>query len=228
MDHSLSHVSGQYGAPMGRREVHGDRETAYNVVIRKVDLDQGGYDIGGAYWGTPNNLWRYFADAVWNADTQTDSEGIEHFTRAADYEAVKAIVMAEYPNATIISDTIDAEYREAFIDAYKEAALWSSLDDEDRPLDAEHNTSDISEDTAKAMADDCNSFIDANGVDLIACMEKESAGQAGHDFWLTRNGHGAGFWDRGLGQSGKDLSDACKPYGSKYLYVGEDGKIYQD
>jgi hypothetical protein len=20
--------------------------------------------------------------------------------------------------------------------------------------------------------------------------------QAGHDFWLTRNGHGAGFWDR--------------------------------
>jgi len=33
--------------------------------------------------------------------------------------------------------------------------------------------------------------------------------QAGRDFWFTRNGHGVGFWDRGLGQIGDDLSDLC-------------------
>jgi hypothetical protein len=29
--------------------------------------------------------------------------------------------------------------------------------------------------------------------------------QAGIDFWLTRNRHGAGYWDRGLGITGDKL-----------------------
>ena len=41
-----------------------------------------------------------------------------------------------------------------------------------------------------------------------------SAELAGHDFALTRNGHGAGFWDRGLGAIGDMLTSECKPYGS--------------
>lgn len=43
--------------------------------------------------------------------------------------------------------------------------------------------------------------------------------QIGHDFWLTRNGHGAGFWDRGLGARGETLSDLSRPYGECELYV---------
>src|SRR5215213_9921810 len=50
--------------------------------------------------------------------------------------------------------------------------------------------------------------------------------QAGHDFWLTRNRHGAGFWDRGLGDLSNRLSDASKVYGEVDLYVGDDGQIY--
>ena len=30
----------------------------------------------------------------------------------------------------------------------------------------------------------------------------------GHDFWLTSQGHGAGFWDRGLGEVGDTLTDS--------------------
>lgn len=45
-----------------------------------------------------------------------------------------------------------------------------------------------------------------------------SAGQLGHDFFLTRNGHGAGFWDRymaGDGERlGRELTDIAKAYGS--------------
>ena len=33
------------------------------------------------------------------------------------------------------------------------------------------------------------------------------ASQASHDFWLTRNGHSTGFWDRGTGA----LGDLFKP-----------------
>ena len=48
----------------------------------------------------------------------------------------------------------------------------------------------------------------------------------GHDFWLTRNGHGAGFWDRGLGELGQKLTEATKTFGTSDLYIGDDGKIY--
>ena len=49
---------------------------------------------------------------------------------------------------------------------------------------------------------------------------------AGHDFWLTRNGHGAGFWDRGLGEAGKKLTDAAHAFGECNLYLGDDDVIH--
>ena len=39
-------------------------------------------------------------------------------------------------------------------------------------------------------------------------------------------GHGAGFWDRGLGALGKRLTDASKLYGESDEYVGDDGRIH--
>lgn len=53
-------------------------------------------------------------------------------------------------------------------------------------------------------------------------------GQAGHDLWLSRNGHGAGFWDRGLGQQGLDLHKWAKSMGEANLTVGDDGLVYHD
>jgi len=50
--------------------------------------------------------------------------------------------------------------------------------------------------------------------------------QVGHDFWLTRNGHGAGFWDRGLGELGDKLTSISKQFGESNLYEGDDGKLY--
>lgn len=49
---------------------------------------------------------------------------------------------------------------------------------------------------------------------------------AGHDFWLTRNGHGVGFWDRGLGELGIKLTEAAKSFGGVDLYLGDDGLVY--
>ena len=47
---------------------------------------------------------------------------------------------------------------------------------------------------------------------------------AGHDFWLTSQGHGAGFWDRGLGDVGDALTDSADGYGDLVgLYLDEEG-----
>lgn len=55
----FSRVSCRYGAPMGRKE-----DTSHNFVgVKLYARHQGGgdgYDKGGAYWGTPSNVW-----AVW-------------------------------------------------------------------------------------------------------------------------------------------------------------------
>ena len=48
----------------------------------------------------------------------------------------------------------------------------------------------------------------------------------GHDIWLTLNGHGAGFWDRGLGSLGSKLSDIAKHMGGADAYAGDDGLVY--
>ena len=49
--------------------------------------------------------------------------------------------------------------------------------------------------------------------------------RAGNDYWYTRNGHGTGFWDRGLGELGDKLAAACR-YREVNMVRGDDGLIY--
>jgi hypothetical protein len=115
-----------------------------------------------------------------------------------------------------------------FAKAYVVAALWSSHDDGE-PLDDEHTIEDIASPTLEQMAADCARFQRDNAELLDAAYDTGGYGgeeQAGHDFWLTRNGHGAGFWDRGLGDLGKRLSDVARRYGDFDLYIGDDKMIH--
>lgn len=110
--------------------------------------------------------------------------------------------------------------------AYLEAALWSSMDNADdtggEPLDANYSVEDIAPETLAQMVTDCAEF---QGI-YSALLAEIDPIQAGHDFWLTRNRHGAGFWDRGLGELGDKLTNAAHTFGDFDLYVGDDGLIY--
>jgi hypothetical protein len=57
---------------------------------------------------------------------------------------------------------------------------------------------------------DVSDFTAANWADL----RDLDPGSAGHDFSLSRNGHGAGYFDRGYGELGDRLQDAARVYGS--------------
>jgi len=113
-----------------------------------------------------------------------------------------------------------------FTRAYIECALWSSTDESNEaggePLDSVYTADDIASETLAEMIDDCSQFRDLAG-DKLDTLDDE---QSGHDFWLTRNGHGAGFWGRGLGELGEALSKDAKTFGTYDLYVGDDGQIY--
>jgi hypothetical protein len=121
--------------------------------------------------------------------------------------------------------------QDTFTRAYIECALWSSTDDNDKPYDS--NDAELADETIVKMAADCKDFQDANAAVLERWYSEaaETFERAGHDFWLTRNGHGAGYWDRWndgtpQGKIGRELTDLAHAYGSCDLYTGDDGRIY--
>lgn len=118
-------------------------------------------------------------------------------------------------------------YFQAFLRAYKECALWSSNDvgDDGEILSESMEHYQLSGETERQMAIDCAQFIAQDRETKY--LESQSAEQSGHDFWLTRNRHGAGFWDRGLGEAGERLSERARIWGEVDLYVGDDGSVYQ-
>jgi hypothetical protein len=110
-----------------------------------------------------------------------------------------------------------------FVDAYLEAALWASSGEDGEPLDDKFSVEDFAQEAIDQAVKESNDFIRANLKDLESVGDQ---GQHGHDFWLTRNRHGAGFWDRGYGEVGKRLTEMAHPYGEVNAYVGDDGKLY--
>ena len=116
---------------------------------------------------------------------------------------------------------------QSIIDDYIECALWSITDDNGEPLDLYKD--ELADETLAKMQADCDKFYSEN---KDACDFWESEGNSiGHDLWLTRNHHGAGFWDRGTKGSiidiiGEYLTKKAHAMGECNLYIGDDGKIY--
>lgn len=113
-----------------------------------------------------------------------------------------------------------------FTEAYVEAALWSSTDESTPsggyPLDRNYGLDNIASETLALMKADCAKFQTENAADIAADL-----GLAGYHFWLTRNGHGSGFWN-GMwpDEVGERLTAASHKHGEFHLYVGDDGRVH--
>jgi len=109
------------------------------------------------------------------------------------------------------------------LDAYFETALWSSteMDELNTPLDENYDVNDISPELRAEAEQELADFIKLAGH----LLGKQPLTLIAHDFWLTRCGHGAGFWD-GDYEHGEELTKLCKPYGNVDLYVGDDNLIH--
>lgn len=124
-----------------------------------------------------------------------------------------------------------------FFRSYVGAALWSSADEESHLVE-NYEPEKLAPATLESMLADCARFYDANkehihcdGAPLSREFEgsiaAREAAMAGHDFWLNRCGHGAGFWDGDWPEpAASALDTASKGFGNVDLYVGDDGQIY--
>ncbi len=119
---------------------------------------------------------------------------------------------------------------DAFTQGYLECAEWLLDDEEDRDAVKGWSATAIAE-----AVKECEAFQSANAqlLDQYYVVSGRDDSSAGHDFWLTRNHHDYGFWERELlkGQeAGKEVLDMLTIHshqcGETDVYVGDDGYLY--
>ena len=124
---------------------------------------------------------------------------------------------------------------EQMLRGYVTCALWSSTDsDSDTVLDENYGPDDIHPDCLVQMREDCMAFLSDNESDIAQYAQLRAIDPSqgnigdyiGHDFWLSRNRHGAGFFDHGIDPIFHRLQAAAKIYGSIDLYAGDDEMIH--
>lgn len=114
-----------------------------------------------------------------------------------------------------------------FRSAYVAALLWSSIDedsDNHRYFDeTATGFEDFNAASQEQIEKDCKSFLELSK----GLFKNKDCEQAGHDFALTRNGHGAGFWDRPeiYGRANADrLTEISKGFGDVYLFWNDESQ----
>lgn len=105
------------------------------------------------------------------------------------------------------------------VSGYLEYQLWAQRDydqddrDGDSTLDANYSVSDIDPRYVEQVKRELSEFNAAHPLAVRMYLAHRTSADFGGDFYLTREGHGAGFWDRGLGELGDYLTEQIKPYG---------------
>lgn len=92
---------------------------------------------------------------------------------------------------------------DSFTKAYIECLEWVQ----------ENNNISLSSSDMDQIERDCRIFQKR----AIKYMKNLDEAQCGHDFYLTRNGHGSGFWDRGYDEKiSVNLCRISKDFGESY------------
>lgn len=116
--------------------------------------------------------------------------------------------------------------------SYAETMLWATTKydeypDCDKSYDSlGYSTQDISKDAWRKIREDCEGFLELVRDDEAAAYEElvMDLERAGHDFFLTRERHGANFRD-GHWQNSNLFWKWAITFGSVDLYVNSNGEV---
>lgn len=124
--------------------------------------------------------------------------------------------------------------------ALAETVLYSECDDHGVLLDANYFVKDFDEESLKKLYGEYQQFLSVveekitekiggewDCIDDFYDLAQPALNQTEYDYILTRNHHGAGFWDGDWSDSVSEiLTDAAQAQGEFDVYVGDDQKIY--
>jgi hypothetical protein len=124
------------------------------------------------------------------------------------------------------NSTIDKMYpvaEHSGLESYIETALWSTTGDDCQPLDRSGlRLSAVAREELNLAVIGFWQLIAENG---LTDHPEVVGGNIEHDLWLTRNGHGAGFWDGDYPETGDRLTAMAEGFGECELYVSDDQEI---
>ena len=211
----LSILSCSRGAPMGRRDsMQIDHDDVTKMHLHQMPLE-GGYDHGGAYWGSPNDLWRLVTDE------DDEGEYYEAFFRASSREKAIELVAQKYQKAVEILppafhlQTSLASYVSCLYDDWQAECL-------DDPEEAGKEGAALTDEALKSCSDDLIEFANTAG-DSAALYEPA---QFGYLFYVSRQGHGVGFFEHPE-KDGQRLQELARKVGpvDAYSLDGQDLEV---
>lgn len=113
------------------------------------------------------------------------------------------------------------DFEEMYGDSREESGVSEFVEESDI------NITNIDPDSKLKAYEDIKRFLDDEAVKSAIFAEEIDEEQLGHDIWLTRNGHGAGFFDRMYDSENEQiLTNKAKSLGSSDVYLGDDKVIY--
>ena len=121
------------------------------------------------------------------------------------------------------SNQTKSQQEQDFYNAYVECLLWTHSE-ELEGLAHKDGVPRIHAESDNLIIKECQKFIQKSYMVLKSASCDFS--QHGHDFFLTRNGHGAGFWDRGYGANGDILTKLSESFRETVQELDGDGVLY--
>jgi len=168
----------------------------------------------------------FLTTALWSSTDEQDNRKRSLLSDGWEFVEVEGKWQIEAPDGDVTPDTY--EYKCEAVDAAWEASGGGC---EDTALDANYSPSDFAPEALEVLRAHALSFWCRMWYHLDAEEEfsrsDDKAGSAGHDFWLTSQGHGAGFWDGDWPKYGDMFTklSKCYPEGIN-ITVGDDGKLH--
>lgn len=112
----------------------------------------------------------------------------------------------------------------AMVNQYLATAAWAENDEEGNPFDDQ--PVEWSDDAIAEAQTVCAAFLLAWAERLQPISYYRSTSDVGHDLWLTRNRHGAGFWDGDYPKAlGLELTAYAHTLGERNVYRNESGLL---
>ena len=114
------------------------------------------------------------------------------------------------------------------VDKYLTTLLWSATDGDGNPLDDDKALIDVSYSLRKSSIEDLNEFearAKSEAAEELNDYLRLCPNNIEHDFCLTRNRHGSGFWSRSVNNFPK-LTEIAESFGEVNAYINsETGEV---
>ena len=106
------------------------------------------------------------------------------------------------------------------VSSYLETALWST-EEQENGLEGK-SIADVDKMSVQGAKKDVIDFLRQAETQAPDELQSYDAKALGHNLWLSRNGHGAGFFD----ENNDKLQDIARNMKGVDMYLGDDGKVY--